>query len=139
MLKELIQPGWEETADYVHGRDTKNGTSELTVTAVLKPQTVDNALGLEPATFGECTECLAIVPRISQLQQGMSESRSSYICVASVKPQLNSFITGLQPAMELDWLHLQNTNPVHVSNCSGPSLWVSVWVNTQPLPNWLSG
>jgi len=38
-LDELIQPGWEDSADYFREPDKKYGTTELMVPAVVQPQT----------------------------------------------------------------------------------------------------
>jgi len=95
MLKELTQPGWDDAADYIPGRDRKNGTSELRVPGVFKPQTDDNAAAHEPSTFAELTQCLAIVPGISQLLQAISQSGRSHISVSSMKAQLNTSRTGI--------------------------------------------
>jgi len=111
-LDELTQPAWEGAADYFRERDTKYGTTELRVPAVVQPQTNDNAPAPLSATFGELMESLDIVPGISQRTQGTSRPGSSHIRLCSVKPQSKSFIPGVEPAAEPDSSMLLNAKPI---------------------------
>jgi len=99
-LEELTQPGWEDAANYFHGRDKKYGTFELRIPAVIQPQTDHNTPAPQPITFEELMECLDIVPGISQLLQGTSRPGRSHIRLGSVKPQSNTSIPSPEPAAE---------------------------------------
>jgi len=111
-LDELTQPGWEDAADYLSERDMKYGTTELTVPAVVQPQTMNDAPPPPPATFGELMESLDIVPGISQRPQGTSRPGSSHIRLGSVKPQSQSSIPSGEPAAEPDSSMLLKAKPV---------------------------
>jgi hypothetical protein len=111
-LDELTQPGWEDAADYFRERDKKYGTAELRLPVVVQPQTDDDASAPPPITFGEHMERLEIVPGISQMLQGTSRPGSSHIRLGSVKPQSNTSISGLEPAVELDTSPLLKAKPV---------------------------
>jgi hypothetical protein len=63
-LDELTQPGCQDAADYFRERDMKYGTTELSVPAVVQPQTNDDPPAPPPATFGELRERLDIVKGI---------------------------------------------------------------------------
>jgi hypothetical protein len=63
-LEELTQLGCQDAADYFRERDKKYGITELSVPAVNKPQTNDDAPAPPPATFGELRERLDIVKGI---------------------------------------------------------------------------
>ena len=101
-LDELTQPGLEDAADYFRERDKKYGTAELRVPVVVQPQTDDGASAPPPTTFGELMERLDIVPGISQMPQGTSRPGSCHIRLGSVKPQSNTSISGLEPAVQPD-------------------------------------
>ena len=77
-LEEMNQPGWEDAADYLHGRNTKYSPSDLRDLAVIRPQTDDHAAAPVPTKFGERLVCHAIVPGISQLPPGTSRPGSSH-------------------------------------------------------------
>ena len=111
-LDELTQPGWEDAADYFSERDKKYGTSELSVPAVVQPQTNDDAPASSPTTFGEVMESLDIFPGISQRPQGTSRPASSHIRLGSVKPQSKSSIPSGEPAAEPDSSTLLKAKPV---------------------------
>jgi len=111
-LDELTQPGWEDAADYFRERDKKYSTAELRVPVVIQPQTDDGASAPPPTTFGERMERLDIVPGISQMAQGTSRPGSSHIRLSSVKPQSNTSISGLEPAVEPDTSPLLKAKPV---------------------------
>jgi len=115
-LDELTQPGWEDAADYFRERDKKYGTTELRVLAGVQPQTNDDALAPQPATFGELMESLDIVPGISQRPQGTSWPGSSHIGLGSVKPQSTSCIPGGEPAAEPDSSMLLKAKPIEPVN-----------------------
>jgi len=110
-LDELTQPGWEDAADYFHGRDKKYDTSELMVLAVVQPQTDDETSAPAPATFVERMKCLEIVPGISPRPQGASRPGSSPMRLGSIQPQLNTSISALEPAAEHDTPHLLKAKP----------------------------
>jgi len=61
-VDELIQPGWEDVADYLRERDMLYGTSELRVPSVVQPQTNDDTPLHPLTTFAELKGCLDIVP-----------------------------------------------------------------------------
>jgi hypothetical protein len=42
-LDELIQPGWEDAADYFREQDKEFGTAELRIPVVVQLQTDDDA------------------------------------------------------------------------------------------------
>jgi len=63
-LDQLTPPGCEDAADYFCGRDKKYSTSELSVSAVVQPQTNDDAPAPPLTTFGELMDSLDIVPGI---------------------------------------------------------------------------
>jgi hypothetical protein len=115
-LDELTQPGWEDAADYFRERDKKYGTAELRVPVVVQPQTDDGASAPPPTTFGERIERLDIVPGISQMPQGTSRPENSHIRLGSVKPQSNTSISGLEPAVEPDTSPLLKAKPVEASS-----------------------
>jgi len=109
---ELTQPGWEDAADYFRERDTKYGTFELRVPAVLQQQTNDDTPAPPPTTFGELMESVDIVPGISQRPQGTSRPGSSHIRLGSVKLQSRSSIPSSEPAVEPDSSMLLKAKPV---------------------------
>jgi hypothetical protein len=77
-LHELIQPGWEDGADYFNEGDQKYGTSELRVLATVHLEKDDNIAASAATTFSELMEWLDIVPRISQMPQWASRPGSSH-------------------------------------------------------------
>ena len=89
-----------------------HGTSELRVQAVVQPPTYDDANAPAPITFGELMECLDIVPGLSHIPQGTTRPGSSHIRLSAVKPQWNTGIPSLQPAMEADSSPLLKGKPV---------------------------
>jgi hypothetical protein len=111
-LDELTQPGWEDAADYFCEQDKKYGTAELRVPVVIQPQTDDDASAPPPTTSEELMARLDIVPGISQMPQGTSRPGSSHIRLGSVKPQSNTSISELEPAIEPDMSPLLNVKPV---------------------------
>jgi len=111
-LAALTQPGWEDAADYFRERDKKYGTAELKVPVVVQPQTDDDTSASPPTTFGELMVRLDIVPGISQMPQGTSQPGSSHIRLGSVKPQSNTSISGLEPAVEPYTSPLLKAKPV---------------------------
>jgi hypothetical protein len=58
---KLTQPGWEDAADYIRERDKKYGTSELTASAVVQLQTIDDPPPHPPTQFAELKASLDIV------------------------------------------------------------------------------
>jgi len=113
-LDELTQPGWEDAADYFRERDKKYGTAELRVPVAVQPQTDDGASAPPPTTFGELMAKLDIVPGILQMPEGTSRPGSSHIRLGSVKPQSNTSISGLEPAVEPDTSPLLIAKPVEL-------------------------
>jgi hypothetical protein len=111
-LDKLAQPGWEDAADYIRERDKKYGTSELRVLAVVQPHGNHDTLAPPPTTFGKCTENRDIVPRITQMPQGMSRPGTSHISLGSVKPQSRLSIPSGEPPAEPDWSTLLKAKPV---------------------------
>jgi len=110
-LDELTQLGWEDAADYFRERDKMYGTYELMLPAIIKRQTDDDATAHPRTTFGDLIECLEIVPGILQMPQGTSRPGSSHMRLASMKPQLNTSITGLEPTAERDSSPLVKAKP----------------------------
>jgi len=115
-LDDLTKPGWEDAADYFRERDKMYGTTELTVPAVVQPQTIDDALEPPPATFGELMDRLDIFPGITQRPQGTSRPGSSHIRLGPVKPQSKSSIPSGEPAAEPDSSMLLKAKPVEPVN-----------------------
>jgi len=112
MLDGLTRPGWEDAADHFSERDTKYGTCELRVPAVVQQLTNDDAPAPPPTTFGELMESVDIVPGISQRPQGTSRPASSHIRLSSVKKQSKSSIPSGDPAVEPDSSTLLKVKPV---------------------------
>jgi len=69
-LDELTQPGWVNAATYFRERQKTYGTTEMKVPAVVQLQTHDDATTPQPTTFGDHSDCLNIVPGISQTMEG---------------------------------------------------------------------
>jgi hypothetical protein len=111
-LDELTQLGWEDAADYFRERDKRYGTAELRVPVLVQPQKDDGTVAPPPTTFGQLMERLDIFPGISEMPQGTSRPASSLIGLGSVKPQSNTSISGLEPAIEPDTSPLLKANPV---------------------------
>ena len=99
-LDELTQSGWEDAADFIREKDTKTNISELSVPALVQPQTDDAAVAPSPTTFAEFMECLNIIHALSQMPQCTSRPGRSHIRLGSANPQSNTSITGLQPAVQ---------------------------------------
>jgi len=117
-LDELTKPGCENAADYIRGCDRKYGTSELLVAAVVIAQTDDGPLAPQPTSFGECMECLDILPGISQMPQETSQPGSCHVRLGSGKGQLNTRKLGPAPAAEPDSSVIQNAQPVELVSFS---------------------
>ena len=101
-LDKLTQPGWEDGAEYFRDRDKKYCKSELMVPAVVQQQTDNDALAPARSTFGECIECLEMVPKISPMLQGTSRPGSSHMSQGSMMLQSNTRLSGLEPTAERD-------------------------------------
>jgi hypothetical protein len=112
VMGTITETGWENAADYFSERDKKYGTAKLRVPVVVQPQTDDDASAPPPPTFGERMERLDMVPGISQMPQGTSRPGSSHIRLGSVKPQLNTSISGLVHTVEPDTSPLLKAKPV---------------------------
>jgi len=97
---KLTQLRWWDTAEYFCENNQKYGTPELRVSAVVYTQMAHDAAAHAPTTFGELLDCLEIVPRISQIPQGTSPPGSSHMRLGSVKPQSNTGIPCVAPAVE---------------------------------------
>jgi len=78
-LDELTQPGWENAANYFCESDTKYGTTEWKVPAVIQPQMADDAASSAPRAFGEPMETLDSVPGKVQMLQVTSRPGSHHI------------------------------------------------------------
>jgi len=111
-LDELSQPGWEDAADYFCGIDDMYGESELRVSAIVQPQTDDDAEAPARTTSGEFMECLEIVHGILQMPHGSSWPGSCHIRLGSVKLQLNTSKSSLEPAAEHNMSSLLKAKPV---------------------------
>jgi hypothetical protein len=113
-VDELKQPGWGNAPDYFCERDKNYGTAKLKVPVVVQPQTDDDASAPPPTTFGELMERLEIVPGISHMPQGTFQSGSSHSRQGSVKPQSNTSISGLEPAVQPNTSPLLKAKPVEL-------------------------
>jgi len=111
-IDELTQPGWEDAADSLLEPDTKYGTSELRVPAVVQKQSNDDAPAPLPTTFAELMESLDIVPGKSHRPQGTSRTGSSHVRLGPVKAQSISSIPSGEPAAEPNSSTLLNANAV---------------------------
>jgi len=85
--------------------------------AIVQPQSDDDAATLAPTTFRELEECLEIVPGISQMPQGTSRPGSSHMRLRSMKPRLNTSISGLEPTAERDMSPLLKAKPDEPVSC----------------------
>jgi len=65
-----------------------------------------------PSTFGELMEWHDIVPGILQTPQRTSQPKSSDIRLGSMKPQLKTSTSVLEPGAESDTSPLLKANPV---------------------------
>jgi len=115
-LDELTQPGWGDAANWFRESDKKYGTSDLSVLAVINPQTEDDAAARAPTTIGELIECVDIVPGILQMPQETSRPGSRQLWVGSRKPQSNTSISGPRPAVALISSLIQNAKPFVLGN-----------------------
>jgi len=77
-LDEMTQPGWEDAANNFRERDKKYGTTELTVPAVVQPQTFDDAPEPPTAIYAECKDAYASVRRYMDMVANVDSSE--YIC-----------------------------------------------------------
>jgi hypothetical protein len=111
-IDKLTQLGREDVADDLCERDKKYCITKLRVPAVVQPQTNDDAPAPPPATFGELTQSVDIVPGISERPQGTSRPGSSHIRQGSVKPQTKPSIASVKPAVEPDSSTLLKAKPV---------------------------
>jgi len=111
-LDELRQPGWGDAADYIRQRDMKNGTTELNIPAVGKPQTDSTAATPSPKTFGELMQVLDIVPGQSQMPQVTSRQGTSQMRLGSEKPQADNHIVLLMSAAMPDSSQIEIAKPV---------------------------
>lgn len=66
---ELMQLGWGDRADYIHGSENKYGTAEMKVLAVIKLQRSIVAVAPTAKTFGELMETVDMVSRILHMLQ----------------------------------------------------------------------
>jgi len=122
-LAELTQPGWGDAADYFPEIDTKYGTSELKVPAIIKSQTDHVAAAPSPTTFGELLETLDIVPGISPMPQCISQPGSSHMRVGSGKPKSPERISSFPPGVESDpslMMYATPVQPVSAYHCILP-------------------
>jgi hypothetical protein len=118
-LDKLTQPGWENAAEYFREQDTKYGTCQLSVRAIIQPHTTEDTLAPPPPTFRELLQRLDIVPGISQMPQRTSRPEISHIRLDTVKPQSKSSIACGEPAAEPDLSMLLKAKPVEpVSFCT---------------------
>jgi len=113
-LDELIQPGWGDEANYFGQRDTKYGTTELNIPAVVQPQTADDAVSSELTTFGEPLESLDCHAGQLQMPQETSRPASSHMRHGFWKPQTHKRIPSHMPALMSDW------SQIHKSKCVEP-------------------
>jgi hypothetical protein len=111
-LDESTQPGWRDATDYLRDRRKKYSTFELTIAAVVHPQTEDDAPVLAPTTFEELRECLDIIPGISQMPHSTSSPGSGHTTLGLVMLLLNTTIPGLHASAEHNITPLPIANPV---------------------------
>jgi len=110
-LDKLTQQEWGDAADYFHEGDMKNGTTELKVLAVGKPQTDTTAATPSQTTFGELMQVLHIIPGQSQMPQVMSHHGTSQMRPGSEKPQPANHIVSLMPNTVPDSLQREIATP----------------------------
>jgi len=111
-LDQLTEPRLGEAANCSRERDEMYGTSELRVPEVVKLQMDQDTTPPASRTFGERMESLDIVPGISQMLQGTSQPGSSHMRLGSGKPQSDTGIPSVAPAMELESLPMLQAKPV---------------------------
>jgi len=103
---------WWDTADYLRERVLNDGTTELKVPAVVKPQTDTTAATPSPTTFGELMQVLDIVPGQSQMPQVTSLQGSSQMRLGSEIPQADNHIVALMPDTVPDSSQMEIATPV---------------------------
>ena len=89
-----------------------DGTTELKVPAVVKPQTDTTAATPSPTTFGELMQVLDIVPGQSQMPQVTSLQGSSQMRLGSEIPQADNHIVALMPDTVPDSSQMEIATPV---------------------------
>jgi len=119
-LDKLTQQGWGDAANYFRERDTKYGTTELNVPAVVQLQTADDAASSVPTPFSEPLETLDSVPGKLQMPQVTSRPGSCHMKLRAQKPQTHERILSVPPAPMPEWSQIQQSNhfePVSVNPC----------------------
>jgi len=89
-----------------------DGTTELKVPAVVKPQTDTTAATPSPTTSGELMQVLDIVPGQSQMPQVTSLQGSSQMRLGSEKPQADNHIVALMTDAVPDSSQMEIATPV---------------------------
>ena len=120
ILDHVMQPGWGDTAYYFRGRDTKYGTTEWNVPAVVQTHTANDAMSSALTSCGEPMETLDSVPGELQQPQVTSQQGSSHMKLGSRKPQTYKRIPSLPPAPIHNLSSIQKSQhvePVSLNPC----------------------
>ena len=111
-LDELTQWGWGTAAKNFRERDMRYGTAELMVQAVVKPQIDLTTATPSPITVGEHMQTPEIVGGQSEMPAVTSRPASSQMRLGSEKPQSDKVIPVLSPGMAIDFIPIQDANPL---------------------------
>ena len=111
-LQELTQQVRGDAANSFHERDMKDGTAELMVPAVVKPQTDMTPATPLPTTFGEHMQTRDIVQGQSKMPQGTSRPGRSQKKLGSEKPQSHNDIASLLLDVVANSSPIENVMPV---------------------------
>lgn len=109
---ELMQPQLRDPADYFHETDKTYGTAQLSVPAVVKLQTVEDAAASARETFGQLMKTLDNVPRKVRMLHGTFQPASSPMRLGFWKQQSNICIASLPPGAVCDLLAINHAKPV---------------------------
>jgi len=107
-----MQPGWWDVTDCFREKDLKDGTTELKVPAVVKPQTEMTAARLSPTTFGELMQALNIIPGQPPMPPVISRQGSHQMRLGLEKPQADDHIVSLMPKAVPDLSQMEIGKPV---------------------------
>jgi len=113
-LEELTQLRLENTGDDFRETDKKYGPSELSVLAVVHPQTDDYVVAPASTKLGELMECLDNVLGISQMPQKTSRPGQSLFRLWSENPKSNMSKSNRAPPTKPDLSLIQNVKLVEL-------------------------
>jgi len=88
-LDQLTHLGWWDAASYIRESEEELSTTELKVSAKVKPHAHKNKATPERSTFGELMVAADIIPGISLKLQAMSRLGSCHMRPRSGRPQSN--------------------------------------------------